>query len=101
MIYSCCGGDNAQLNAPQTNIIIKNNGNENVIYGKINNAIANEPITIKMVFCTPILSAIDPPSAPPDTARSEERRVGKECRCRWSREYERKNINKSKNTDEV
>src|SRR5438046_8514222 len=26
----------------------------------------------------------------PATARSEERRVGKECRCRWSRDHYRK-----------
>src|SRR5438876_12363823 len=26
----------------------------------------------------------------PSLLRSEERRVGKECRCRWSKEYERK-----------
>src|SRR5688572_33492602 len=28
-----------------------------------------------------------------DHGRSEERRVGKECRCRWSPYHEKKNIN--------
>src|SRR5207302_3507561 len=34
----------------------------------------------------------EPPPDPqlPDESRSEERRVGKECRCRWSRYHEKK-----------
>src|SRR5690349_22639559 len=47
------------------------------------------PVTVGAPLHTRNLGAIcDQPRAPP--ARSEERRVGKECRSRWSPEHQKK-----------
>src|SRR5688500_20125652 len=41
----------------------------------------------------------DYPLAKANFARSEERRVGKECRSRWSREHEKRKSKKTKKRD--
>src|SRR5699024_1878471 len=66
--YLCSGGVIIQLSMPQTTTNNKNTGTANVIYGIINNVIANEHVEIIMIIFGWNLSVKIPLTPPPVTA---------------------------------